>query len=163
MNLSGRGVEKISWCSTSIHEALMPDAPIWRECSTTRYGSWVYYRWLYVFPEKNTEHQAPYVGVFCIYQNRRAIRFLCDKYFKGNTSKACESRGTLRYQCPEVSYNSRTALGPTQPPMQWVPGALSLGVKRPGREADHSPPSSAEAKECVELYLHSNTSLWRGA
>jgi hypothetical protein len=50
---------------------------------------------------------------------------------------------------------SRTALGPTQPPIQWVPGALSLGVKRPGREADHSPPSSAEVKECVELYLHS--------
>jgi hypothetical protein len=24
-------------------------------------------------------------------------------------------------------------------PIQWVPGALSLGVKRPGREADHSP------------------------
>jgi hypothetical protein len=38
---------------------------------------------------------------------------------------------------------SRTALGPTQPPIQWVQGALSLGVKRPGREADHSPPSSA--------------------
>jgi hypothetical protein len=31
---------------------------------------------------------------------------------------------------------SRTALGPTQPPMQWVPGALYLGVKRSGREAD---------------------------
>jgi hypothetical protein len=42
---------------------------------------------------------------------------------------------------------SRTALGPTQPPIRWVPEALSLGVKRPGREADHSPPSSAEAKE----------------
>jgi hypothetical protein len=41
---------------------------------------------------------------------------------------------------------SRTALGPTQPPMQWVPGALSLEVKRPGREADYSPPSSAEVK-----------------
>jgi hypothetical protein len=53
---------------------------------------------------------------------------------------------------------SRTALGPTQP-IQWTPGALSLEVKRPGCEADHSPPSSAEVKECVELYLHShNTS-----
>jgi hypothetical protein len=50
---------------------------------------------------------------------------------------------------------SRTALRTTQPPIQWVPGALSLGVKRPGREADHSPSSSAEVKECVELYLHS--------
>jgi hypothetical protein len=34
---------------------------------------------------------------------------------------------------------SRTALGPTQPPIQWVQGAFSLGVKRPGCEADHSP------------------------
>jgi hypothetical protein len=41
---------------------------------------------------------------------------------------------------------SRTALEPTQPPIQWVPGALSLGVKRPEREADNSPPSSAEVK-----------------
>jgi hypothetical protein len=31
-------------------------------------------------------------------------------------------------------------------PIQWVPRTLSLGVKRPGREADHSPPSSAEVK-----------------
>jgi hypothetical protein len=29
------------------------------------------------------------------------------------------------------------------------------GVKRPGREADHSSPSSAEVKEYVKLYLHS--------
>jgi hypothetical protein len=35
---------------------------------------------------------------------------------------------------------SRAALGPTHPPIQWVPGALSLRVKQPGREADHSPP-----------------------
>jgi hypothetical protein len=41
---------------------------------------------------------------------------------------------------------SRRALGPTRPPIQWVPGALSLEVKRLGREADHSPPSSAEVK-----------------
>jgi len=44
---------------------------------------------------------------------------------------------------------SRTALGPTDPPIEWVPGALSPAVKGPGREADHSPPSSAEVKECV--------------
>jgi hypothetical protein len=49
----------------------------------------------------------------------------------------------------------RPALVPTQPPIQSVTGALSLRVKRPGREADHSTPSSAEVKECVELYFHS--------
>jgi len=33
-----------------------------------------------------------------------------------------------------------------------------------GREADHLPPSSAEVKEWVGLYLHSpNTPSWRGA
>jgi hypothetical protein len=41
---------------------------------------------------------------------------------------------------------SRLALGPTLPPIHWVPGALSLGVKRPGRDADHSPPSNSEVK-----------------
>jgi hypothetical protein len=41
---------------------------------------------------------------------------------------------------------STTALGPTQPPIQCVQGALSLGVKRTGCEADHSPPSSARVK-----------------
>jgi hypothetical protein len=59
---------------------------------------------------------------------------------------------------------SRMVLEPTQPPIWGVPGALSLGVKRPGREADHSPPSSAEVEEWVELYVHSlNTPSWRGA
>jgi hypothetical protein len=41
---------------------------------------------------------------------------------------------------------SRTALGPTQPPIRGVQGALSLGLKLPGREADHLPAFSAEVK-----------------
>jgi len=43
-------------------------------------------------------------------------------------------------------------------------GVSLPGVKRPGRETDHSPPSSAEVKGRVELYLHSpNMPSWRGA
>jgi hypothetical protein len=38
------------------------------------------------------------------------------------------------------STSSRTVLGPTQPP-------ISPGVKRPGLEADHSSPTSAEVKK----------------
>jgi hypothetical protein len=59
---------------------------------------------------------------------------------------------------------SRPALGPTQPPIQWISEALSLGIKRPELEFDHSPRSNAEVKECVELYFHSlNTPSWRDA
>jgi hypothetical protein len=38
---------------------------------------------------------------------------------------------------------------PDRPPIQWVSGGecLFLGLKRPGREADHSPPTSAEVKK----------------
>jgi hypothetical protein len=45
--------------------------------------------------------------------------------------------------CPE---EEQLTYYKAQSPIQWVPGALSLGVKRPGREADQSPPSSAEVK-----------------
>jgi hypothetical protein len=37
--------------------------------------------------------------------------------------------------------------GSPQHPIQWVPATLSPGVKRPGCEADHSPPSSPEVKK----------------
>jgi hypothetical protein len=51
---------------------------------------------------------------------------------------------------------SRPALGPIQPSIQIVPGALSPEVKRPGREADNSPPSSAEVKigEAIPPFPH---------
>jgi hypothetical protein len=49
---------------------------------------------------------------------------------------------------------SRPALRSTQPPIQWVPGALSLGVKRPGLEVDHSPPTSAEVKK---MWIYTST------
>jgi hypothetical protein len=41
---------------------------------------------------------------------------------------------------------SRPALWPTQPPIQRTPGALTLKVKQPGREADQPHPSSAGVK-----------------
>jgi hypothetical protein len=43
------------------------------------------------------------------------------------------------------------ALRSDQPPIQWVRGggALSLGVKQAEREADNSPPSSAEIKNAL--------------
>jgi hypothetical protein len=58
--------------------------------------------------------------------------------------------GAVNFSLPTTA--SRTDPGPTQPPIQWVTGALSLGVKRPGRESDHSSPSSAEVKNARCLH-----------
>jgi hypothetical protein len=46
--------------------------------------------------------------------------------------------------------------GPGAYPASYTIGTGSVpGVKRPGRGADHPPPSSAEVQERVELYLYS--------
>jgi hypothetical protein len=58
---------------------------------------------------------------------------------------------------------STQALGHTQPPIQWVPGAISLGIKRPGHEADHSPPFSAEVRNDGAIPILPNTPSWSSA
>ena len=46
----------------------------------------------------------------------------------------------------EIFHPSRPALGPTQPPVKWVPG-FSGDTERPERAAAHSPPPSAAVME----------------
>jgi hypothetical protein len=61
-------------------------------------------------------------------------------------------------------FSSRTALGLTQPLIQWVTGALSLGVNRPGREADNSPFHLVpRSRMRGAIPLLPNTPSWRGA
>jgi hypothetical protein len=55
------------------------------------------------------------------------------------------------------------ALEPTQPSVQWVPGAVSLGVRRQECVADHSPLSSVEVKNGGAIPPLLSTSSWRGA
>jgi hypothetical protein len=62
-------------------------------------------------------------------------------------------RSGVRVPARAENFSSRPDLGPTQPPNQWVPGSLSLGIKRPGREAYHLPPSSAK----VEAWVYTST------
>jgi hypothetical protein len=66
------------------------------------------------------------------------INYLCER--------SCVFKSLFFLICFILQTASRPALGPTQPPIQCVPGALSLEVKRPGREAYHSPPSRSEVK-----------------
>jgi len=44
------------------------------------------------------------------------------------------------------------AMGPTQPPIQWLP-SFFLGVKGPEREVEHLSPNNAKVK-LVDLYLY---------
>jgi hypothetical protein len=45
-----------------------------------------------------------------------------------------------------LSTSSRPILGPTKPTIQWIAGVLFPGVKRSGRETDHSSPTNADVK-----------------
>jgi hypothetical protein len=57
----------------------------------------------------------------------------------------------------------RPALGPIQNSIQCIVGALSPEVKRPGREAGYSPPSSSEIKNAWRYTSAPSTSSWRRA
>jgi hypothetical protein len=50
-------------------------------------------------------------------------------------------QGIFLYSTASIS-----SLGPTKFSNQWVPGAHSPGINRPGREADQCPTSNAEVK-----------------
>jgi hypothetical protein len=47
---------------------------------------------------------------------------------------------------PPIATASRPDVGPTQPPIKWVPRALTLGVKWLGRKADNSPQFNVEVE-----------------
>ena len=56
----------------------------------------------------------------------------------------------------EARYSTPVQTGPGAHPASHTTGTGSyLGVKRSGRGVDHPPPSTAEVKEKVEVYLYS--------
>jgi hypothetical protein len=71
-----------------------------------------------------------------------------------------DGRGSIRgkEKICLFSASPTSVLRPTQPPIQWVPEALSPEVKLQGREADHSPHVVLKSR-IVELYLNSQTRL----
>jgi hypothetical protein len=80
-------------------------------------------------------------STICSSRFKRPVRKLLDTPFPralgyGLDDRWFESRQTLGIFL--FTTVSRPALGPTEPPMQGVPEVLSLGVKRPRCEADHS-------------------------
>jgi hypothetical protein len=57
---------------------------------------------------------------------------------------------------------SRSALGPTQPPIQWVLRVLFLTINGPMRESDRSPPSIAQVENGGVIPALPHTSSWIG-
>jgi hypothetical protein len=97
-------------------------------------------------------------GLSCCCHAR--VRFSCSMWWVVGAGMAYRYSDWLQAERPRgrssrprkvknflFSTSSRQSLGSTQTPTRWVPDALFSGVKRPGREADHSPPASAEVKK----------------
>jgi hypothetical protein len=71
-------------------------------------------------------------------------------------SRDCSGSRVTRLRAERRGFDFRAWLGiflfataslkHTQPPIQRVQGALSSGIERPGREANHSPPTSSDVK-----------------
>ena len=92
------------------------------------------------------------------------VRSLVGRYSAVGIATRCGRGGPVRGSNPCGSETFHTLLD-----RLWGPPSLLYnghpvsfpGIKRSGRGIDHSPPSSAENKERVELYLYSlNVPLW---
>jgi hypothetical protein len=91
------------------------------------------------------------------------LRASCLPYSPTLKMKAVRSSRQGQKNFP-FSTASRSALQPTQPPIQRTRGGdLSPGIKWPGHEVGHSSPSSAEVKNGRAIPPLPNTSLSRGA
>jgi hypothetical protein len=72
----------------------------------------------------------------------------------GLNGPGIESRWGVRLSAPVQN-------DPGAHPASYIRGTGSFpGVKRPGRGVNHPPPSKAEVKEKVELYLYSFGPSW---
>jgi hypothetical protein len=72
------------------------------------------------------------------------------------TSIPDRSKNFFSYTAP------RQVVGPAPLPIQWVQVALSLRLRRAGREADRSPSSSVELKNDGAVPPLPYMSSWRG-
>jgi hypothetical protein len=121
----------------------------------------VYY---YIYLPGNAFYVAAIILVFlpqvknseCLKLRTTLTRWSWDSVVDTSTGYGLDGRGVgVRV----LFTSSKLALGSTQPPIQWLSGLFPRGLKRTGREADHSPPTSAEVKNNVDLYIHSPTRL----
>jgi hypothetical protein len=73
-----------------------------------------------------------------------------------------ESRWGQEFSILQIVQNG-SEVHPTSYPMSTGGGSVSPGVKRPGREVDHSPQTSAEVKKMWIYTSTPHTPSWRSA
>jgi hypothetical protein len=88
-----------------------------------------------------------FFGIFLIFFSSR------DSVVGIATGYGLDDRG-VGVRIPVGSRIFSSPRGPDWLSIRWVPVALSPGVKRPGHEADHSPPTSAEVKK---IWIYKST------
>jgi hypothetical protein len=116
--------------------AVRSDCLAWRQA-----GQWsplVQFAWSRVFVHLSLDF------VLAIFVGRDSVVGIATRY-------ELDGPGVESWWERDFQHPSIPALGSTQPPVQWV--------KRPVRGVDHPPPSSAEVKERVELYIYSTSGL----
>jgi hypothetical protein len=91
--------------------------------------------------------------VFCARAAQCAVRFIYVLSMRIAADYRLDCRGSNpdRSKILLFSTKFRPALGPTQPPIQWIQGVISPRIKRQVCEADQSPASSAEVKNGVAI------------
>jgi hypothetical protein len=106
---------------------------------------WIVFVWLKIAVDAKllctrcSIKRCAFIGYLRNYWSRLSSGSIVPDYGLGDRG-SIPGRGKGFFSLTSVS---RPALGPTQPPVQWG-GPLPVGKARPGRNADHSPPSSAE-------------------
>jgi hypothetical protein len=90
-------------------------------------------------------------------------RTMYDILYIGYWHKTGHARGSISGRGKRCFLHSvQTGSGAHPISFQMGTGALSPGVRRPGREVDHSPPYSVEVKNCGAITLLPHTSSLRG-
>jgi hypothetical protein len=118
---------------------------------------------LYSHRSKNLKFCVFQIVYYCYFTDTRArIRSRYSGWLRAGRRRGWSSIPG-RVKIFLLSTSCRPVLGPTQPPIHWSPWAVSSQLKRPGPEANHSRPSSAEVKNGAVITLLPQSSSWRSA
>jgi len=108
----------------------------------------------------NSTQYSTQTQLFTSYRSQRHVSAKCTATIAGvavdiATRYGLDGPGTESRWGWGARFSAPVQTGPGAHPYSYTMGTGSFpGVKRPGRD-DHSPPSSAEVKERVDLYLYS--------